>query len=103
MGLGQLYLTPSNPDKEDKKETVGFFKQKTSVQKLARPLAKFNLWSAIPVRWEYLPHSAEMQQNGLHCFHQICFILYLSRNLGKWGHNNLDKWNPLSHRRETQG
>lgn len=27
MGLGQLYLTPSNPDEGAKKETVGFFKQ----------------------------------------------------------------------------
>lgn len=49
MGLGQLYLTPSNPDEGAKKETVGFLKQKTSVQKLAWPLAKFTLWSAIPL------------------------------------------------------
>lgn len=26
-----------------------------------------------------------MQHNGLHCFHQICFILYLSHNLGNGG------------------
>lgn len=67
---------PSNPDEGARKETVGFSNR--------RPQSKSPVCDS-PVRWEYLPHSVELQQNGLHCFHQMCFILYLSHNLGNGG------------------
>lgn len=84
-GLGQLYLMPSNPDEGARKETVGFSNKRPQSKSWLGHWLSLSPVCNSPVRWEYLPHSVELQQNGLHCFHQMCFILYLSHNLGNGG------------------